>query len=495
MVEFYTLFTSKFKVKHGRVAGKEEGAVVKNFDNTIFSYLQKESLLASNNRILLACSGGVDSIVLLHFFAVNRENLGVEVAAVHVDHMLRGAESAADGVLVSELCEKLGIPFYGGRVPVPEILARDGGNVQAICREGRYEYFTKVMREKGYGILVTAHHAEDQLETVLMQVTKSVTTLGIPNNREIDGGRLIRPFLPVVKDSLYLYATENKLDFHEDPSNRSDAYMRNRFRRHVLPRIISENPKAPEGVVTLAGGLQEDEAFLQALAKDRLEEIIEFTDAGLPSISIRTFSSMPTALQKRMIPLLLGYLYDKKNESVHYKSTLIEQMLHHLNSGDGNVSINMPLGYRFVREYDQLKFVQEYNPSILEPDVLKVVPKGERTDWMNGLWIYWTDADNVAHDVRSDAKEIMYFDFPEESLPLFVRQRKAGDRIMLPGMTNSKRLSRLFIDEKVKKTERDCLPIIVTNSNQVCAIPGLRYGTAFTKKHLVASKYIFIIGE
>ena len=495
MVKFHTLFTSSFAVEHDRVAGKEAGAAVKNFDNTILNYMQKEALLASNNRVLLACSGGVDSIVLLHFFAVNREELGIEVAAVHVDHMLRGAESAADGVLVSELCEKLGVPFYGGRVPVPEILAREGGNVQAVCREGRYDYFANIMREKGYGILATAHHAEDQLETVLMQVTKGVTPLGIPNNRSIDGGRLIRPFLPVIKESLYVYAMENKLDFNEDPSNGSDAYMRNRFRRHVVPHIISENPKAPEGVVTLAGRLQEDEAFLQALAKDRLEEIVEFTDAGLPSISIGTFSSMPTALQKRMIPLLLGYLYDKKNESVHYKSTLIEQMLHHLNSEDGNVSINMPLGYRFVREYDRLMFVQECNLSIPEPNVLKVVPKGERTDWMNGLWIYWADVEDVAHDLRLDAKEIMYFDFPKESLPLFVRQRKVGDRITLPGMTNSKRLSRLFIDEKVRKTERDCLPVIVTNNDQVCAVPGLRYGTAFTKDHSVASKYIFITGE
>jgi len=82
---------------------KEEGLVVKNFDNAIFNFLQKESLIALNNRVLLACSGGVDSIVMLHFFAVNRKRLGIEVGAVHVDHMLRGEESAADGILVKEI--------------------------------------------------------------------------------------------------------------------------------------------------------------------------------------------------------------------------------------------------------------------------------------------------------------------------------------------------------------------------------------------------------
>lgn len=495
MVKLHALLTGGFAVNHDRVTIKEEGLVVKNFDNAIFNFLQKESLIALNNRVLLACSGGVDSIVMLHFFAVNRKRLGIEVGAVHVDHMLRGEESAADGILVKELCESLGVPFYGGRVPVPEILAKDGGNVQAVCREGRYAFFADVMREQHYGVLATAHHAEDQLETVLMQVTKGVTPLGFPVKRPIDGGRLIRPFLAVVKESLYNYAAENKLSFNEDPSNDSEDYVRNRFRRNVVPHILSENPKAPEGVVAFAGELQEDEAFLQELAKERLEKIVRFTDAGLPVISIQRFSSMPTALQKRMIPLLLGYLYDEINETVIYKSTLIEQIMHHVKSKDGNVSINMPLGYQFIREYDKLTFRQGRNLPNPNSEELKVLPKGEQTEWMDGIWIYWTEADDAECELYLNAKEIMYFNLPKESLPLFVRQRTAGDRILLSGMTSSKRLSRLFIDEKVSQSKRASLPVVVTSNNEVCAIPGLRYGTAFTKDHTNASKYIFILGE
>ncbi len=469
--------------------------MMKNFDKTVLDYIQKESLILSNKRLLVACSGGVDSIALLHFLAVNQKVLDVEIGAVHIDHMLRGSESEADGELVRILCEKLNVPCYRGNVPVPEIYARDGGNIQAICREGRYDYFAKIMKEHQYGILVTGHHAEDQLETILMQVTKSVSLLGIPNNREFANGRVIRPFLPVVKESLYQYALENDLSYNEDPSNDSDDYMRNRFRRHLIPQILQENPKAAEGIVGLAGSLQEDEAFLQTLAKNRLEEFLEFTEDELPSINIRTFKSMPTALQKRMIPLLLEYVYDKKNGTVHYKSTLIDQLLHHLNSEDGNVTIHMPLGYKFVRQYGHLMFVKDASISIANLGVLKVVPKGERIHWLNGLWIYWSDVDEIADDLLLTAKEIMYFDFPEESLPLYVRNRKVGDRIRLPGMNNAKRLSRLFIDEKVAMTKRDCLPIIIDNNDQVVAVPEIRYGLGFTKDYLATSKYIFIIGE
>ena len=181
------------------------------FDHEVFRFIEKHSLFTPRNRVLIACSGGVDSVALLHFFAVNQEKLKIEIAAVHVDHMLRGVESAVDGTLVNELCETLGVPFFGGQVPVPEIMGKEGGNVQAVCREGRYAFFSEVMREHQYTILATAHHAEDQLETVLMQVTKGSTPSGIPIQREIDGGMLIRPFLSVRKDALYSYVGESEL--------------------------------------------------------------------------------------------------------------------------------------------------------------------------------------------------------------------------------------------------------------------------------------------
>ena len=116
------------------------------FDESIFRFITKESLITEGNRVLIACSGGIDSVVLLHFMAMNSEKLGIEVAAVHVDHMLRGAESEEDGVFVRELCKTYGIPFFGGSVPVPEIITKDGGNVQAVCREGRYSFFSQMMR-------------------------------------------------------------------------------------------------------------------------------------------------------------------------------------------------------------------------------------------------------------------------------------------------------------------------------------------------------------
>ena len=123
--------------------------------HTVLRFIDEQSLVMTADRVLIACSGGVDSVALLHFMASHRRKMGIEVAAVHVDHMLRGEESAEDGVHVKEICERLEIPFYGRNVPVPEMIERDGGNVQAVCRAGRYALFAELMRNESYNVLAT----------------------------------------------------------------------------------------------------------------------------------------------------------------------------------------------------------------------------------------------------------------------------------------------------------------------------------------------------
>jgi tRNA(Ile)-lysidine synthetase-like protein len=461
---------------------------MEKFGQIIFRFIKNWSLVAPGDRVLIACSGGVDSVALLHFMASNKGRMGIEVAAIHVDHKLRGKESAADGTFVEGLCEAYGISFFGGSVPVPEIIEKDGGNVQAVCRDGRYAFFADIMKKHDYQVLATAHHAEDQLETVLMQVTKGSPPSGIPAKRKVDGGFLIRPFLPVMKADLYSYVAENKLHYREDPSNESNAYLRNRFRHQVVPFVLGENPAAAENVVKVSGWLQQDEELLVTLAQDSLDGITTFTVAGLPVVDGNAFSNMHQALQRRMITLLLKYIYSGETVPVKYNSTLISQLLHHLASQNGNVSIHLPRGYRFIREYDVLTFIRDTPNEEVAGE--KMLPKGIWTSWKNDLQLYWTEVGNPAAELFKETDDIMYFDLPHSALPLSIRRREDGDRILLPGMTHPKRLSRLFIDEKVAMTDRDRLPVLITAQGEVCAVPGLRYGVAFSRSKTDQSRYI-----
>ncbi|WP_318617507.1 tRNA lysidine(34) synthetase TilS [Sporosarcina sp. YIM B06819] len=460
------------------------------FRQAIFRFIKEWSLIAPGDRVLVACSGGVDSVALLHFMASNQVGMGIEVAAIHVDHMLRGEESVADGAFVERLCATYGIPFFGGSVPVPELMEQDGGNVQAVCRAGRYALFAEIMQQQGYGVLVTAHHAEDQLETVLMQVAKGSQPSGIPVKREVDGGVVIRPLLPVMKADLYSYAREYALQYREDPSNESDAYMRNRYRHHIAPFMLKENPAAAKNVVKMAGWLQQDEDLFETLAVEQFERIVEFTEEGLPTIDTRVFSDMHPALQRRVITLLLKYLYDGESIPVEYNSTLISQLLHHITSQNGNVSIDLPRGYRFMRAYSKLTFVRD--TQLEEMAIRKMFPKGSWTRWGNDVELYWTEVDDSIAGLLIGVDDIMYFDLPDSDFPLYIKRREDGDRILLPGMDHPKRLSRLFIDDKVDLAVRDQLPLIVTALGEVCAVPGLRYGAAFSRRKTKQSHYIVL---
>ena len=457
------------------------------FERKILDFIQKEALLSSGHRVLIACSGGVDSVALLLFMAFFREKLGIEMAAVHVDHMLRGKESADDGEFVKDICKKLGIPFFGGEVPVPSILSEEGGNVQDICRSGRYDFFNEVMRVERYQVIATAHHAEDQLETVLMQLSKGSVPLGIPVKRAMDSGTVVRPLLPAMKDELLAYVFEHGAQFREDPSNKSDAYLRNRLRHHIVPIIISENPSAALNVVKMTTGLQEDEMLLNSLAKEQFTSIVTFTEEGFPTLSTDLYSNMHTALQKRFIPLLLNYLYSGESLPVEYSAALLSQLHHHLSTSDGNVTVDLPKGYRFVREYGTITIVK-HEEDLDKP--LRILRKGEWTRWEDML-LYWDDADG--HDEKDG--EVMYFDLPESDLPLYVRGREDGDRILLPGMVQPKRLSRLFIDEKIGAEKRRKLPVITTALGEICAIPGVRYGIRFKNHKAEREKYIFKVKQ
>ncbi|WP_172794017.1 tRNA lysidine(34) synthetase TilS [Sporosarcina sp. HYO08] len=463
---------------------------MRHFTATIDQFIDKWALLKRGDRLLIACSGGVDSVALLHFLASHQKDRSIEVAAVHVDHMLRGEESALDGILVQALCEQLKIPFFAGRIPVPELIEQRGGNVQAVCRAERYTYFSEVMKKNNFTTLVTGHHAEDQLETVLMQVTKGRMPIGMPIKRMVDGGLLIRPFLPCKKADLYAYAETHQLQYREDPSNQSDVYMRNRFRHHILPVILTENDAAAEKLVENAGRLQEDLELLERFAKEQFERIVQFTNEGFPTLYNNEIASMHPALQRRLITLLLNYLYTDQNEPIETTAALIEQLLHHLSNQQGNVSIDLPQGYKLIREYDKLTFTKSSEKPLYEQ---QGIPKGVPIRW-GEMWLFWTEVDDPnGMEWLEGADESMYFNMPDNALPLTVRHRKNGDRILLSGMSQSKRLSRLFIDEKIGAIERDHLPVILTAEGEVCAVPSVRYGMSFSRNRTKREKYIFIV--
>ncbi|MFX3673704.1 MAG: tRNA lysidine(34) synthetase TilS [Paenisporosarcina sp.] len=443
-----------------------------DFRIKVLTELMKSQLIRDNDRLLVACSGGADSIALLTFLWHERKILDVEIGCVHANHGLRGSESDADEDFVKELCRELEIPFFYRTLPINELVEKEKGNVQDICRRERYMYFAEVMHENAYNKLVVAHHADDQAETVLMGLTRGSNANGMPIAREFGNGKLIRPFLFVTRQQIEDYLHEQHRSYREDSSNKKDTYTRNRFRHHILPLIAAENTNGTIQISQWAEQRQLEDEFLESLAIKECEKVITAKSNDSIEVDLERFQGIPMALQKRVVLLLLNYLYPKQN--MWLGQSLIEQIHDQCLEHDGSKEIALPNGGKVRRQYSMMLFSFPEESSIAKIYSKEVI-LGE-----------WVSVGYDTHmllekkgDITQENEGAWYIVLQEDEMPLTVRTKQIGDRLTLQGMSESKRVSRLMIDEKVPRYQRDLYLLLVTNKDEILGVPAVRLGFRF----------------
>lgn len=462
---------------------------MKGFEEKVLTFIKSEQLVNSGDRLLIACSGGVDSMALLHFFDQYKQLLHIELYVVHVDHMLRKEQSAGDRKFVEDFCASRNIRCFSTAIPIPSILKEYGGNSQAVCRQERYGYFADVMREHNIKTLVTAHHADDQLESMLMALAKSGSVkgmLGIKVNRRFDIGRVIRPFLMVTKEEIREYLKKDGLDYREDPSNAKDDYTRNRFRHHIVPLLKTENKAVAQHAVQLALHLAQDDEYLQEVAQHAFDRLVTKKGGNCYEVEIHPFISEPLALQRRLILILLNYIYN--DTSTFQRHALCTSILNLFQTQSGNAMLNLPHSFLASRQYGKVLFHQAQEKEPFVPCELTVNKWNEIMD----LRVYIGEPSQMTA-LQSDEAQAFYCSADKVSFPLRVRTREEGDRIQLPGMSMPKRLSRLFIDEKVPLAKRDEWPLLVDVHNDILAVLGLRVSSKFSRTRRADDDWVFII--
>lgn len=461
-------------------------------EQKVYEYIQQYELCHAGDRLLVACSAGADSMALLHFLYREQERLGVSVAAVHVNHMLRGEDADGDRLFVESFCQERDIPVYATDIPIPAILEAEQGNMQAVCRRERYAYFKEAMLKSKSSKLVVAHQADDQIESILMALIRGSYDAGIQGiirRRPFANGEMIRPFLSITRADILDYLQTYNQGYREDSSNKKDSYTRNRMRHHVVPLLRNENPKIAEAFMHYTEKTQADEELLQSLAEKALKDVLVEKQRDLWKININTFQNKPSALQRRIILLLLKYLY--KDTIIIQSYTLWNSILKLIQTTDGNATIDLPKGAKAIRQYDELILTMK-KVNTTQP-VSTTLQFGQWMELPNNLRIYIGKADEeIPSDISSQAKSY-FVNTTCFALPLHIRGRMDGDRIQLFGSNIQKRISRLFIDEKIPMALREEWPIIVTNDNEVIAVPGLRVSSYFSNSKRFNDDMIFII--
>lgn len=462
---------------------------MKQFEYEVGSLIEETALFTSKDRLLVACSGGVDSMALLHFLLEYRKKRPIQIVVAHVDHMLRGEVSAADRRFVESFCREHGLLCVSTAIPIQQIIEAEGGNVQAVCRKERYRFFEEQMTLNACNYLVTAHHADDQLETLLINMAKSPSATGMQGiklKRPFANGFIIRPFLQVTKDEIISYLKEKGGTYREDSSNAKDNYTRNRIRHHILPLLKAENPKVAQHSVQISRQLEEDDHFLMTLAHTCFERIVKELDEKHYELEIKDLLGEPVALQKRVVLILLNYIY--KDTITAQNSILCLSILKLIQTQNGSAMLNLPQQMIAKREYGKLiiEKQQSYQQSAYERIMLD-----EWTEY-EGYRVYIGDSSKHV-TAQSEQGDVYYIHPSLLIFPIHIRQRQDGDRIHLAGMASAKRLSRLFIDEKVPLAKRDSWPILVDGKNEVLAVLGIRVSNIFSNTRRQDDDFIVIV--
>ncbi|WP_181351176.1 tRNA lysidine(34) synthetase TilS [Thalassobacillus sp. CUG 92003] len=439
-------------------------------------FIRRHGILHSGETVLVAVSGGADSLALLHYLSSIRSQWRLRIMAVSVDHQLRGDQSRADVQFVKDVCREWNIDFVDMSVDVAWYKQQHGKGTQEAARELRYQVFNRVMNTYQADVLALGHHGDDQIETVLMRLvqrSRSGAVTGMPIARPFGRGRLIRPFLSVSKQDILQYCASHHIDYREDPTNQDPAYTRNAFRLQVLPFLKTQNPQLHRHIQSYSERVRAEEEYLDSQAEKVLDSSVTFTEKPVKvELKIPEFSAFPFALQRRAFHLILNYLFRGAAPELSYAHE--ESFFLLLSSEKPNVSLDFPNGLHLIREYDHGIF---QFTSVQEPESYAYrLQAGEEVRLPDGSRLR---ADLTEELDKQEGPFVYLCDSHHVSFPLYVRTRKDGDRIRPMGMKGSKKVKDIFIDEKIPAAKRKTWPIITDANGNILWIAGLKKGEAW----------------
>ncbi|MCF0150864.1 MAG: tRNA lysidine(34) synthetase TilS [Firmicutes bacterium] len=421
-----------------------------NAEDRVKKTIQEQALLCPGDAVLLALSGGPDSLCLLHILRELSGPLHLSLRALHVNHLLRGEAADEDEAWVRAHCAQLQIPLEVVRADVRSLARQQGCSEEEMGRQVRYEALKRSAAEDGAKIAL-AHNRSDQAETVLLRLLRGtgVHGLGAMEYRRSDG--VIRPLLDTPREEIEEYCQRKGLAPRTDATNSSPAYTRNRLRLQLLPLLEKDyNPSVQEALIRLAASARCDEAYLQQQAEDALSAICPDAAAraraGTVILCARQLAALHPAIRGRVIATCFRCLGLQEELSFVHRNA-IEVMLE---SGAGGKQLQLPDGYTAELYAGQLKLQAPHLPADRQTPLL---PQLTATPFAAG----------EAPSFRTLGPDARLVDSEKlAALPgtLQVRFRRPGDRIVPLGMTGSKKLKDYLIDRRVPREERDRIPLL-----------------------------------
>ncbi len=409
--------------------------------------------LVKNDVVVLGCSTGPDSMALLDVLVKKSRVIGFKIVVAHINHNVRKASYKEEKFLL-EYCQKNNLFFE-------KMVITDYGddNFHNEARNIRYRYFDELARKYNANYVMTAHHGDDLVETVLMRLVRGSTLFGYAGFREEiekDTYKIVRPFIRVSKEEILDYNKQYKVPYFIDKSNDKDKYTRNRYRKYVLSFLKKEN----SGVHL---------KFLQY--SEKLNKALVFLDEQVSCeykkcyknqvIDVEYFLSLNTVIQSELINKILQDVY--QDDLILINERHVDLILSLINSKKKNNFICLPNDFIVKKEYNKVAFCLKHEELLsYEVELSSIV------DLPNGKTLEIVKESNETNNnvIKLNSLEIV--------LPLIVRTRRIGDKMQVKNMNGHKKIKDMFIDLKIPVEKRDTWPIVTDSMGTIVFVPGIK---------------------
>ena len=412
-----------------------------------------ENLLKDKDIIIAGISGGPDSMALLYLLLKIRKTKNIKIVCSHVNHNVR-RESKDEKVFLENWCNDHNIIFE-----TMTITKYGDDNFENEARNIRYKYFDELVNKYKANYLMTAHHGDDLMETILMRMVRGSTLKGYSGfSQVVDKGnyKIVRPLIYTTKSEIEEFNKDNSIPYVIDKTNFDNIHTRNRYRKNVLPFLKKEDKNVHQKFLKFSKMLIKYDNFINKIVSETYNNIYKDN-----ILDIEKYLKLDSVIQEKIIYLLLEKIYSDDLMLINDRHVeLINNLIY---SNKKNTYIYLPNNVKVVKEYNYIKIVLEENQIDnyeIEIDDYVILPNGKHLELID-------ECPTNGNDIcRLSSKDI--------TLPLRVRTRRNGDKMSVKNMNGHKKVKDILIDSKINAKERELWPVVVDSSDTIVWLPGLK---------------------
>ena len=405
-----------------------------------------KSILSINDVVVVGVSGGPDSMCLLHLLNDLKDELKLKIIVAHMNHKVR-KEADQEEEYVKKYANDNSLIFE-----LYELKEKINSNFHSEARIIRYKFFEELVNKYNASFVMTAHHADDLIETILMRIGRGSNLKGYSGFEILtqkENYKVVKPLIYYTKNEIIKYMNVNNYKYFIDNTNNEDDFLRNRYRHNILPKLKEENENIHEKYYKYSKVLLDADNFINKYINNLLNKIYKEE-----KLDIELFKKEDEYIQRRLIEFILSTIYI--DDLYKVDDHIVDEIIKIIYSKKPNLSILLPGNNKIVKEYNNLFVDKEINNNIINKD------------------LYYEDKDIIIKEVESSEDTSNYtirLNKEELALPLRFDKRSIGDRMWIKNNKGYKKLKDILIDLKIPQSKRDNLPILYDNNNEILWIP------------------------